>query len=243
MALYLQMLLNRGLGPNGPIISYDSFVLMSRAWIKASEFVPTASYGYGIAVDSLDGHTILRHTGGMASFTSAVQLDLDAGAGAFASINAQQGYRPVPVARYAVQLMAASAAGKPDPAPPEISDPMVVTNSAEYVGVYTSPEGQRVEISGNNALFASLNGQRIPLGHFEGDSFIAADPLLARSSFRFGRAKNETQKDKPGPVVELMHDSGWYTNSQERAEFLFIVNGKARLLKFTGADLFRFESE
>jgi len=184
----------------------------------------------------------------------------------------------------------------------------VVTNSAEYVGVYTSPEGQSVEISGNNALFASLNGQRIPLEHFEGDSFIAADPLLARSSFRFGRAKNETQKDKPGPVVELMHGSGWYTNphysgprsfaappeyaaltgtylgaggfegsfvrivvlkgelwwegesslerigeyefrpaenapSPERAEFLFIVNGKARLLKFTGADLFRFASE
>jgi hypothetical protein len=133
---------------------------------------------------------------------------------------------------------------------------------------------------------------------------------LARSSFMFGRAKNENakEKDKPAPVVELMHGSGWYTNSKytgpktftvppeyaaftgtylcygpfegtsadivvlkgelwaegetslerigenefrptedtpnpERVEFLFVVNGKARLLKFSGADFFRFEGE
>jgi hypothetical protein len=29
----------------------------------------------------------------------------------------------------------------------------------------------------------------------------------------------------------------------ERVEFFFIVNGEARLLKFTGADFFRFEGE
>jgi hypothetical protein len=44
--------------------------------------------------------------------------------------------------------------------------------------------------------------------------FIAADPLLARASFLFSRAKNEVEKDKPGPVVELMHGDGWYTNSK-----------------------------
>ena len=142
------------------------------------------------------------------------------------------------------------------------------------------------------------------------DSFIATDPSLARYAFVFGRAKNDDakEKDKPGPVVELMHGSGWYTNSRysgpksfntppeyaaftgtylcygpfegesanivvlkgelwaegqtalerigenefrptedapnpERVEFFFIANGKARLLKFSGADFFRFEGE
>jgi len=52
-----------------------------------------ARYGYGIGVDRLDGHTILRHTGGMASFMSSLTVDLDSGVAAFASINAMLGYR------------------------------------------------------------------------------------------------------------------------------------------------------
>jgi hypothetical protein len=249
---------------------------------------------------------------------SAINLDVDAGVGAFASINAQQGYRPVPIAKYAVQLMSASAAGKAAPAPPEIEDPTKVKNAADYVGLYSSNTGNSIEITGDGALFATVEGQRIALQHSSGDSFIAADPLLAHYAFAFGRAKNETAKEKdkekdkgnekPGPVVELMHGTDWYTNAKytgpktfttppeyaaligtylgagafegsmvkivilkgelwaggqfplerigeyefrptedapnpERVEFLFIVNGKARLLKFTGADFFRFETE
>ncbi len=311
MALYMQMLLNRGQAPNARIVSTDSFALMSKPWIKAPDFGPTASYGYGIAVDTLEGHTILRHTGGMASFMSAINVDLDAGVGAFASVNAQQGYRPVPVAKYAMQLMSAPA-GKPAPAVPEIEDPTKVKNAADYVGVYTSPSGKSIEISDDGVLFATVEGKRIPLQHGSGDYFMSADPLLTDASFLFGRAKNEKSKDdkdkdKPGPVVELMHGSDWYPNSKysgprtftappeysaltgtylgagafegsmaeivilkgdlwvegqfplerigeyefrptedapnpERIEFLFIANGKARLMKFSGADFFRFES-
>src|SRR5207245_1571063 len=65
MTLYAQMLLNHGQAASGRIISDESFALMSKAHIKAEEFGPTASYGYGIAVDTLDKHPVLRHTGGM----------------------------------------------------------------------------------------------------------------------------------------------------------------------------------
>jgi D-alanyl-D-alanine carboxypeptidase len=310
MTIYIQMLLNRGQGAHSRIVSADSFALMSKPWIKAAEFGKDANYGYGIAVETVDGHTILRHTGGMASFMSALYLDLDAGAGAFSSTNAMQGYRPTPVSQYAVQLMAAAAAGKAAPAPPAIEDPKVIKNAADYVGVYSSSDGKAIEITGDNALFATVAGQRIPLQRSGADSFIATDPQLARSTFMFGRTKNESakEKDKPGPVVELMQGKGWYTNSRysgpktfttppeysafsgtylcygpfegtsaeivvlkgelwvegetslerigenefrpaedapnpERVEFLFIANGKARLVKFSGADFFRFESE
>jgi D-alanyl-D-alanine carboxypeptidase len=310
MTLYMQMLLNRGQGPHTRTVSADSFALMSKPWIKAPEFGKDANYGYGIAVETVDGHTILRHTGGMASFMSALYLDLDAGAGAFSSINAMQGYRPTPVSQYAVQLMAAAPAGRPVPAPPAIEDPKVIKNAADYVGVYTAPDGTTIDITGDNALFATIASQRIPLQRSGADSFISTDPQLARSTFLFGRAKNENAKeeDKPGPVVELMHGKGWYANARysgpktfatppeyaaftgtylcygpfegnsadivvlkgelwaegetslerigenefrptadapnpERVEFLFIANGKARLLKFSGADFFRFESE
>ena len=76
---------------------------MSTPYIKASEFSETASYGYGIAVDTLDGHKILRHTGGMVVFASSIHVDLDGGVAAFASINAMQGYRPTAVTEYAVR--------------------------------------------------------------------------------------------------------------------------------------------
>ena len=314
MTLYAQMLLNRGQGPQGRIVSADSFALMSKPWIKAAEFGPNASYGYGIAVETVEGHTILRHTGGMPSFASALYLDLDAGAGAFSSINAMQGYRPTPVSQYAVQLMGATAANKSAPAAPVIDDPTVVKDSADYVGTYTSAEGKSIEITGDKSLVASVGGKQIALQRSSGDSFIAVDPVLARYSFVFGRGKGETVKEggkettKPGPVVELMYGSGWYTNAKyagpksfavpsdyaaftgtyigvgpfegsianivvlkgelwaegsfslerigenefrptegapnpERVEFHFIANGKARLLKLTGSDFFRFEAE
>jgi len=308
MTLYMQMLLNSGQGQHARIASADSFALMSKPWIKATEFGPTASYGYGIAVDMLDGHKILRHTGGMASFMSAINMDLDAGAGAFASINAQQGYRPTPVAQYAVQLMGALAAAKPAPSAPTIEDPKIIKNAADYVGIYTSPGGKSIELAGDNALFASISGKKVLLQRSGADTFLATDPELASRSFVFTRAKNDKEKDKPGPVIELMHGRDWFTNSKytgpktftvppefaaltgtylgaggfegtsaevvvlkgelwfegetalervgeyefrpaedapnpERVEFLSIANGKARLMKFSGADFYRFENE
>jgi len=100
MGLYAQMIANGGKGPNGRLISEEAFKLFSTKHIKAEEFGPTAGYGYGIAVDTLDEHKILRHTGGMVSFASAIHVDIDEGVGAFASINAMQGYRPNPVAQF-----------------------------------------------------------------------------------------------------------------------------------------------
>src|SRR5690606_5840411 len=96
----------------------ESFELFTKAHIEAKEFGPTASYGYGLAVDTLDGHKVVRHTGGMVSFMSSLLVDLDSGVGAFASINAQQGYRPTAVTQYAVQLMSAQRANKALPSVP-----------------------------------------------------------------------------------------------------------------------------
>src|SRR5262249_42468681 len=100
MGKYMAMIVNKGMGPKGRIISEEAFAKFSTAYIKAEDFSPTSSYGYGIAVDTLDQHKILRHTGGMISFMSAIQMDLEEGVGVFASINAQQGYRPNPVCMY-----------------------------------------------------------------------------------------------------------------------------------------------
>ena len=216
MTLYMQMLLNRGQGPTTRIVTADSFALMSKQWIKATEFGPTASYGYGIAVDTLDGHTILRHTGGMASFMSAMNLDLDAGVGAFSSINAQQGYRPTPVAQYAVQLMGASAANKPAPAAPVIEDPKVIKNSADYVGVVFLARRQDHRDHWRQRTGRDCGGPTISLATLR-RRLVHRYRSAAHSLFLVWSGeerKRAKEKAKPGPVVELMHGSGWYTNAK-----------------------------
>src|SRR5580704_17185613 len=140
MAIYLRMLLNGGHG----IVSADGFRLLSTPYIQATEFSPTSFYGYGIAVDVLDGHKILRHTGGMNCFASSIHVDLDGGVAAFASINAMQGYRPTPVTQYAVQLLRAQREAKPLPAPAALADAVEVDNASEYAGVFRTGDGREL---------------------------------------------------------------------------------------------------
>ncbi len=216
MALYLQMLLRKGQGLRGRIVSEESFALFSKPYIKAGDLSPTASYGYGIGVDELDGHTILRHTGGMVSFISAMHVDLDSGVAAFASVNAGQGYRPNPVTQFAVQLMSARSQSKALPKPPEISDPMLVKNAGDYTGAYTSPNGGKITVLAEGGRLTMRAGsQSVPLQLAGDDVFLATVAEFQRFPILFGRAESSPQEaaaKKTSPVVELMHGTDWYAN-------------------------------
>src|SRR6185503_20227274 len=131
MAFYMKMLLNQG----RPLVSRETFALFTKPAIPAPGFGEGAGYGYGIAIQPVEGRTLLRHTGGMVSFSSAMQVDLDAGFGAFASVNASlAGYRPNAVAVYALSVLRAAAEGKPLPPMPPLEDPYKVANAADYAG-------------------------------------------------------------------------------------------------------------
>jgi CubicO group peptidase (beta-lactamase class C family) len=109
MGAYVSMIADHGRLRGTRLLSDDGFGRFATPHIPAEDFGPGAHYGYGIAVDTLDGNRLLRHTGGMVSFMSAMMVDIDEGIGGFASVNAQQGYRPNPVVRYAIQLMRVGA--------------------------------------------------------------------------------------------------------------------------------------
>jgi D-alanyl-D-alanine carboxypeptidase len=208
MGAYVQMIANRGRGPQRNLISPESFELFSRRHIKAGEFGPNASYGYGIAVDELDGNSLVRHTGGMVSFMSALQVDTKAGIGGFASVNAQQGYRPNAVVRYAIQLMRARSENKKAPAAPAPDPEIEVANAGDYVGVFTGQQGKLEFVREDTRLFLVRAEKRIPLQRLgDADRFYANEPDLTRFSFRFGRSK------ETGPVVEVSWGDQWYTSS------------------------------
>jgi D-alanyl-D-alanine carboxypeptidase len=230
MARYLRMLLNRGRETNGRIVSEESFALLSTPYIKAPEFSPTASYGYGIAVDTLDGHKILRHTGGMNCFASSIHVDLDGGVAAFASINAMQGYRPTPITQYAIQLLRAEHEAKPLPAAETLKDAAEIENAGHYAGVFRNGDGKELLFKADGTkLLLMHGGEEIVLQRSEGDLFLSTvQGGFSDYSLAFGRDLANGKMGKGGdgdhakgpapeaPVVEVAYGPDWYTNAAYR---------------------------
>jgi D-alanyl-D-alanine carboxypeptidase len=209
MGLYLRMLLNRGNGPRGRVLSEESFALFIQPAIAAPAFGEGAGYGLGIAVQPVEGRTLLRHTGGMVSYSSAMQVDLDAGFGAFASTNASlAGYRPNPVVAYALAVLRASAEGKPLPAAPELEDPYQVAKAADYAGTYTSPDGRKLVLAAEGGQLKLVHGgERVALETIAPDNFFVSHPDFELFPLSFGRAEG-------GAVAEVSYGGDWYAGER-----------------------------
>ncbi len=205
MAKYMRMLLNRGALPKGRILSEESFNLFMKPAITSPFRGEPGSYGYGLWISDIQGHTRLRHTGGMVAFSSSIDVDMTSGIGSFASVNASlRGYRPVAVTRYANDLINASLDGKSFPdAPASPPSPAEVTNAADYVGTFTSTDGRKLELAAEGSkLFLIHRGERIQLERTGGDNFIVKHPDFELFQLGFGR---EDQK-----VTEAFHGADWY---------------------------------
>ncbi|HEX7181667.1 MAG TPA: serine hydrolase domain-containing protein [Thermoanaerobaculia bacterium] len=208
MALYMRMLLNRGRAPQGRLLSEESFALFTRPAIPSPGFGEGAGYGYGIAVQPVEGRTVLRHTGGMVSFSSAMHVDLDAGFAAFASANASlAGYRPNAVAAYALAVLRAAAEGRALPPAPELEDPYRVAKAADYAGTYTSPDGRKLALVAEGELLKLVHGgERVVLERIGGDSFFVSHPDFELFPLSFGRENDA--------VVEASHGGDWYAGER-----------------------------
>lgn len=209
MAKYIRMLLNRGALPKGRLLSEEAFALFTKPAINSPFRNEPASYGYGIWVSDIDGHTRLRHTGGMVAFSSSIDVDVTAGIGAFASVNANlRGYRPVAVTKYAIELFNASLAGKPLPDPPASPPaPEEVKNAADYVGTYTSPDDKKLELvaDGDKLVLVHAN-RRVRLERVTPDRFIVKHPDF--DAFVLGFVRENKQ------VTQAFHGANWYMGAK-----------------------------
>jgi D-alanyl-D-alanine carboxypeptidase len=221
MSLYMQMILNRGEVRGVRIISEESFMLFSTPHIAAPEFGPGAGYGYGMAVDKLDGHVRLKHTGGVVSFMSAMHLDLDAKIGAFASINAQLGYRPNPVAQLALQLLRSEKQGSKPPTVPEFDAAAKVDSAGSYSATYTSGAGRHIEIKdAANRLALIVDKRTILLEQSEDGTFIADQEGFDLFPIIFERAATSaaTTGQSPAPITALSYGPDWYARAGYQGE-------------------------
>jgi len=205
------MLLNYGVGVKGRVLSEKSFGLFTKPVIKSAFRGEDASYAYGLWVSNANGHTLLRHTGGMVAFSSTMFADVTDGFAAFASVNAARlpgGYRPVAVIRYALALLSAASHGQalPEPPPPPPS-PSAIKDAADYAGTFTSPDGSKlVLLNEGEQLILQHAGSRVVLEQAGRDSFLAKHPDFALFTLGFGREKDV--------VLEAFHGARWWTNER-----------------------------
>jgi hypothetical protein len=138
-------------------------------------------------------------------------VDIDDGVCGFASVNAQQGYRPNPVVRYAIQLMRAKRRSVPLPPMPEPDAAAIVGNAADYAGTYRGGNGSLEVVAAGERLFVLHAGERVPLERLaDADRFAARHPALDRFAFLFGR---QDPKLAVSPVVEVAWGGEWYRNA------------------------------
>jgi CubicO group peptidase (beta-lactamase class C family) len=216
MAKYMRMLLNRGALPKGRLLSEEGFALFTKAAINSPYRGEPASYGYGIWVSDIDGHTRLRHTGGMIAFSSSIDVDITGNIGAFASVNANlRGYRPVAVTKYAVELFNASAAGKslPDPpAPPPAADE--VKNAADYAGTFTTLDGKKLEFAAEgNKLVLVHSNRRVVLERVGPDRFLVKHPDF--DTYLLGFVRENQQ------VTQAVYGPDWYLSEKYKGPKTF----------------------
>ncbi|MBL8268825.1 serine hydrolase domain-containing protein [Steroidobacter sp.] len=213
MGLYLQMLANHGVGPKQRLLSERSFELFASSYIAAKKFAPGSTYGYGIAIEHVEGHKVLHHLGGMPSFSSAMRVDIDAGVGAFGSINALQGAYPTPVVEFATRLMRAQREGKALPrVPSPVAPPTHIDNAADYAGSFKSGNGRELQfVAQGQSLILLHAGSQVRLEKSATpDRFIVPHKDFSRFMLVFGRK----QPGEPNSaIVEVIWGGDWYVNS------------------------------
>jgi len=202
MARWVKAIVGRGVGLSGRILSAESFDRLVRPWVRVSPFDVTA-YGYGFFVRSVEGRTVIRHTGGMLGFTSALAADLDAGLGVVVLANvARADARPTEAADFVLRTLLAAEKGRALPDVPE-EDRARVPNARDYARTFVAPGGERLVIAAaDERLFLVQDGARFPMEARGEDRFWVGHPDFGLYFLRFGRQN--------GRVVEASCGPSWY---------------------------------
>ncbi len=203
VAAYARLLLNRGRGPDGPILSEEMFSLMTTPVIELPDD-PGVSYSYGLDVGEDQHGPWIGHSGGMVGYTALLRVESELGA-----VVLQNGYGSK--AGLMCATLGAVRAGVrghrfADPWTPPTAT--MIPDAAAFVGTFEGDDGSalRVEADGDGLLVhledRSGRLERDPLGT-PGDRFVIVEPELERFQLSFRR-------DEEGRVVEAAHGARWF---------------------------------
>jgi D-alanyl-D-alanine carboxypeptidase len=205
LAAFLRMLLNRGAGPRGRILSEKSFGLMTQHAVKVRDGL---HYGYGMSIRE---NAVLAHSGGMVGYTAMLLADPHEGIGVAVLTNGGA-CDPDVVAGFVLELVRASLRRHALSAAP--LSPAVVSNAPDYAGVYVSPTGKKLTlIAESDGLMLRHTGRKIVLEKRGDDRFYVNHPDFALFLLEFRREGNA--------VAEAFHGSDWYPSSRYRGPKTF----------------------
>lgn len=137
MLAWARLILNRGAGPGGRLLSDESFALWTSRVVEDPD-EPGSFYGYGLVTRTLDGHECVGHSGGMVGFSSLLVTDPASGIGVIVLVNGSDDR--MEIARFALRALRAALAGAPVPPPAPPADPTIIgAAAAECAGVYVAP--------------------------------------------------------------------------------------------------------
>jgi hypothetical protein len=200
MTKYIRLIMNKGLGPSGRIVSEAGFKPLTAPVIKTGRSENDAWYAYGLNVETSDGHSILSHTGGMVGYISAMSMDMDVGVGAAVLSNGATSVDDI--ARYAVKLFRSSWT-RTSELPKDIPYATTVEKPEEYEGQYLMGARSILVKRAGNQLLAMHEGVVATLEPRDKDSFFLELPGFELHLMRFRREGDE--------VVELTHGPSVYT--------------------------------
>jgi CubicO group peptidase (beta-lactamase class C family) len=203
MAAFARMLLRRGEGPDGRLVSEASFVRMVGPYARTPR---GNGYGYGLFTVVAGGRTFLGHPGGMVGYLSALHLDPAAGLGVIVLENATVG-DPLGLARVLLDTLRGPAAVT-DPAPSSApaGDLPDGTSDPDRTGVYHAdtddpPLLDLIEIvAGVEGPALRWRGRLLALEALGDGRFLVPDPDLDQYALRFEPAGERPDLAWHGPT-------------------------------------------
>ena len=194
MATYARLILNRGAGPSGRLLSERAFAQLTKPVLN--------KYAYGLIVQQDDGDTIIQHGGGIAGFATLLEIHMNDG---FGIIAMGTGGLDRPLVQFAIMSVKAALRDKPLPDPPAPSSPASISDASDFAGVFTSGAKSLEFAAADRHLTLKQNGAAVPLLRVQGDTYRVESGNLAEYFFVFTRAA--------GKVTELSYGPDWYTNN------------------------------
>lgn len=200
MASFARMLLRRGEGPGGRLVSEASFAMMAepRTWPA-----PDYGYGCGLATRVIDGRTYVGHAGGMIGYLAALQVDPAAQLAVVVLQNGTMG-RPMALARASLTALRDPEAGGRGTTE-DAGAPAGDASRAALTGVYRAVPGSSgtdpLEIeTGPHGPTLRRRGRMIRLEALGGGRFLAPDPDLDTYALRFEPADGRQTLAWHGPT-------------------------------------------
>ncbi len=187
MAAFARLLLRRGEGPGGRLMSEAAFARMAGPHVRTPR---GNGYGYGLFTVEAGGRTFHGHGGGMVGYLSALHLEPAAGLAVIVLQNRTVG-DPMALARTILDTARGPAAATgPAPSPAPHGNPTHDADEPDRTGVYrpdpADPGADPLEIvAGIEGPVLRWHGRLLALEALGDGRFLAPDPDLDRYALRF----------------------------------------------------------